>query len=104
MSPFSSNHAKRHAVAADVRWLPALTTARPQAPSMAEPRKLCRPGLPAIYGFVSRRFAPAVAACGTAAPRMHGRARGIAGTLPSRRVDIACERRSQALLASMDCH
>jgi uncharacterized membrane-anchored protein len=71
---------------------------------IAELRESRLPGLQTIEEFMSRRFTPAVATCATAEQRLQGLSERIsrASALLSTRVDIARERQTQALLASVD--
>jgi uncharacterized membrane-anchored protein len=71
---------------------------------IAELRELRLSGLQTIDEFMSRRFTPAVATCGTVSQRLHDLSERVAQAshLLSTRVDIAREHQNHALLASMD--
>ena len=71
---------------------------------IAELRETRLPGVQTIEEFMTRRYAPAVATCHTAAQRLVGLSERIAraSNLLSTRVDIARERQNQALLSSMN--
>ncbi len=71
---------------------------------VAELRERRLPGLPTIEEFMTRRFTPAVATCRSVQQRLAGLSERVsrASSLLSTRVDIARERQTQALLASMD--
>ena len=71
---------------------------------VGELRERRLPGIQTIGGFMARRFTPAVATCNTVSQRLHDLSERVAqaSALLSTRVDIARERQSQALLASMD--
>jgi uncharacterized membrane-anchored protein len=71
---------------------------------IAELREQRLPALPTIEEFMARRFTPAVATCRSVQQRLAGLSERVAraSNLLSTRVDIARERQTQALLASMD--
>jgi uncharacterized membrane-anchored protein len=71
---------------------------------VAELRETRLPAMPPIEEFMSRRFTPAVATCRSVQQRLAGLSERVAraSSLLSTRVDIARERQTQALLASMD--
>jgi uncharacterized membrane-anchored protein len=71
---------------------------------IAELRERRLPGMPTIEEFMTRRFSPAVATCRSVQQRLAGLSERVAraSSLLSTRVDIARERQTQALLASMD--
>jgi uncharacterized membrane-anchored protein len=69
-----------------------------------ELRETRLPGMQTIEEFMARRFTPAVDTCTTVSQRLHDLSERVAqaSSLLSTRVNIARERQSQALLASMD--
>jgi uncharacterized membrane-anchored protein len=71
---------------------------------VAELRETRLPGIQTLDEFMARRFTPAVATCNTVSQRLRDLSERVAqaSSLLSTRVDIARERQSQALLASMD--
>lgn len=71
---------------------------------IAELREQRLSGLQTMDEFMSRRFTPAVATCGTVSQRLHDLSERVAQAshLLSTRVDIAREHQNHALLASMD--
>ena len=71
---------------------------------IAELREQRMPAVPTIEEFMARRFTPAVATCRSVQQRLAGLSERVAraSSLLSTRVDIARERQTQALLASMD--
>jgi uncharacterized membrane-anchored protein len=74
------------------------------ATRIAELRENRHPGIQPIGEFMTRRFTPAVATCAAASNRLRDLSERVAraSALLSTRVEIARERQSQDLLASMD--
>ncbi len=71
---------------------------------IAELRERRLPAMPTLEEFMTRRFTPAVATCRSVQQRLADLSERVsrASSLLSTRVDIARERQTQALLASMD--